>query len=121
MQPRYFIRAISIVAALLVTASFACAQVSDDVVKIGVLTDMTGLYSDLIGPGSVAAAHMAVEDFGGKALGKRIEVISADHQNKPDVGAGIARRWFDLEQVDAIVDGPTSSVRIRRARNIASK
>ena len=110
MKPRYFIRAISSVAALLVTTSFAGAQVSDDVVKIGVLTDMTGLYSDLSGPGSVAAAHMAVEDFGGKALGKRIEVISADHQNKPDVGAGIARRWFDLEQVDAIVDVPTSSV-----------
>src|SRR6516165_6433511 len=71
---------------------------------------MTGLYSDLSGPGSVAAAQMAVEDFGGKVLGKRIEVISADHQNKPDVGAGIARRWFDLEQVDAIVDVPTSSV-----------
>ena len=110
MKPRCFIRAISSVAALLVTTSFAGAQVSDDVVKIGVLTDMTGLYSDLSGPGSVAAAQMAVKDFGGKVLGKRIEVISADHQNKPDVGAGIARRWFDLEQVDAIVDVPTSSV-----------
>ena len=110
MKPKYFMRAISSVAALLVTTSFAGAQVSDDVVKIGVLTDMTGLYSDLSGPGSVAAAQMAVEDFGGKVLGKRIEVISADHQNKPDVGAGIARRWFDLERVDAIVDVPTSSV-----------
>ena len=110
MKPRYFVQAISSVAVLLVTTSFAGAQVSDDVVKIGVLTDMTGLYSDLSGPGSVAAAKMAVEDFGGKVLGKRIEVISADHQNKPDVGAGIARRWFDLEQVDAIVDVPTSSV-----------
>ena len=110
MKARYLVRAISSVAALLVTTSFAGAQVSDDVVKIGVLTDMTGLYSDLSGPGSVAAAQMAVEDFGGKVLGKRIEVVAADHQNKPDVGASIARRWFDLEQVDAIADVPTSSV-----------
>jgi branched-chain amino acid transport system substrate-binding protein len=94
----------------LVTTSFAGAQVSDGVVKIGVLTDMTGLYSDLSGRGSVAAAQMAVEDFGGKVLGKRIEVVAADHQNKPDVGASIARRWFDLERVDAIADIPTSSV-----------
>jgi len=110
MKARYLVRAISSAAALLVTTSFAGAQVSDGVVKIGVLTDMTGLYSDLSGRGSVAAAQMAVEDFGGKVLGKRIEVVAADHQNKPDVGASIARRWFDLEQVDAIADVPTSSV-----------
>jgi branched-chain amino acid transport system substrate-binding protein len=85
-------------------------QISDDVVKIGVLTDMSGLYSDLSGPGSVVAAQMAVEDFGGKVLGKKIEVVSADHQNKPDVGATIARRWYDTEQVDAIVDVPVSSI-----------
>src|SRR4051794_34520049 len=101
---------ISCVAAGLLAATCAHAQVSDDVVKIGVLADMNGLYSDLSGPGSVAAAQMAVEDFGGKVLGKRIEVISADHQNKPDVGANIARRWFDQEQVDAIVDVPVSSI-----------
>ena len=110
MKARYLVRAISSAAALLVTTSFAGAQVSDGVVKIGVLTDMTGLYSDLSGRGSVAAAQMAVEDFGGKVLGKRIEVVAADHQNKPDVGASIARRWFDLERVDAIADVPTSSV-----------
>ena len=110
MKARYLVRAISSAAALLVTTSFAGAQVSDGVVKIGVLTDMTGLYSDLSGPGSVAAAQMAVEDFGGKVMGKRIEVVAADHQNKPDVGASIARRWFDLERVDAIADVPTSSV-----------
>ena len=110
MKARYLVRAISSAAALLVTTSFAGAQVSDGVVKIGVLTDMTGLYSDLSGRGSVAAAQMAVEDFGGKVMGKRIEVVAADHQNKPDVGAGIARRWFDLERVDAIADVPTSSV-----------
>lgn len=86
------------------------AQVSDDVVKIGVLADMSGIYSDLSGIGSVAAAQMAVEDFGGTVLGKRIEVISADHQNRPDIGANIARTWYDREQVDVIADVPVSSV-----------
>lgn len=98
--------------AMLLAAPFtaAHAQVSDDVVKIGVLADLSGLYSDLSGIGSVEAAKMAVEDFGGTVLGKKIEVVSADHQNKPDIGADIARRWYDREQVDAIVDVPTSSV-----------
>jgi branched-chain amino acid transport system substrate-binding protein len=88
----------------------ARAQISDDVVKIGVLTDMSSLYSDLAGPGSVIAAKMAVADFGGKVAGKPIEVISADHLNKPDVGSNIARQWIDQDHVDAIVDVPTSSV-----------
>jgi branched-chain amino acid transport system substrate-binding protein len=87
----------------------AFAQVSDDVVKIGVLNDQSGLYADIGGSGSVLAAKMAVEDFGGSVLGKRVEVISADHQNKPDVGSAIARRWFDTEKVDAIVDVPHSA------------
>ncbi|MGH6708597.1 MAG: ABC transporter substrate-binding protein, partial [Bradyrhizobium sp.] len=73
----------------LVTPAFA--QVSDDVVKIGVLNDQSGLYADIGGQGSVLAAKMAVEDFGGSVLGKRVEVIFADHQNKPDVGSAIAR------------------------------
>jgi len=88
----------------------ASAQVSDDVVKIGVLTDLSGPASTPTGQGSVTAAQMAVGDFGGTVLGKKIEVISADHQLKPDVGAGIARRWYDTEQVDVIVDVPVSSV-----------
>ncbi|WP_336490802.1 ABC transporter substrate-binding protein [Methylobacterium nigriterrae] len=88
----------------------AIAQISDDVVKIGVLVDMNGLYSDLSGIGSVTAARMAVEDFGGTVLGKRIEVVSADHQNKPDIGASITRQWIDREQVDVIVDVPVSSI-----------
>jgi branched-chain amino acid transport system substrate-binding protein len=88
----------------------ASAQVSDDVVKIGVLTDLSGPASTPTGKGSVTAAEMAVEDFGGKVLGKKIEVISADHQLKPDVGAAIARRWYDSEQVDVILDVPVSSV-----------
>ncbi|HJV82595.1 ABC transporter substrate-binding protein [Noviherbaspirillum sp.] len=89
--------------------SHAQQKVSDDVVKIGILTDMSGLYSDLSGEGSVAAAKMAVEDFGGKVLGKPIEVISADHQNKSDVAAGKAREWFDAQKVDMINDLVTSS------------
>jgi len=96
-------------AAIFNLAAPACAQVSDDMVKIGVLNDQSGLYSDLSGPGSTIAAKMAVEDFGGTVLGKPIEVVSADHQNKPDVGSAIARRWIDTEKVDVIVDVPHSA------------
>jgi len=88
----------------------ASAQVSDDVVKLGVLNDQSAIYSDLSGQGSVVAARMAVEDHGGTAAGKRIEVIFADHQNKPDVGSATASRWYDAERVDAVVDVPVSSV-----------
>ena len=91
-------------------ASSAAAQITDNVVKIGVLNDQSGLYADLSGQGSVLAAKLAVEDFGGKVDGTPIEVIFADHQNKPDVGSNIARQWFDVDQVDVIVDVPTSSV-----------
>jgi branched-chain amino acid transport system substrate-binding protein len=99
-------------AALLLGASatMAFAQVSDNVVKIGVLTDLSGPASTPTGPGSVAAAQMAIDDFGGSVLGKPIQLISADHQLKPDIGAGIARRWYDTEQVDLILDVPVSSV-----------
>ena len=91
-------------------AAAAQAQVSDGVVKIGVLTDMSGVYADIAGPGSVLAAKMAVEDFGAAAKGMKVEVVSADHQNKPDVGSTIARTWYDVDKVDAIFDTPTSSV-----------
>ncbi len=97
-------------AAVLAWSSAAGAQVSDDVVKIGVLTDLSGPAASATGPGSVAAAQMAVEDFGGKVLGKPITVISADHQIKPDIAAGIARQWYDRDQVDLIVDVPVSAV-----------
>ena len=85
-------------------AGRAADKVSDGAVRIGVLTDMTGFYSDLAGPGSVLAVKMAVADFGGKVLGKPIEVVSADHQNKPDIASNIARKWFDEGGVDAVVD-----------------
>ena len=87
-------------------------KISDDVVKIAVLTDMSGLYTDLGGPGSVAAAQLAIDEFGGKVLGKPIVLVSADHQNKADVGASKAREWFDTQQVDLIVDVPNSGVAI---------
>ncbi len=96
--------------ALVAFTGAASAQISDDVVKIGVLTDMSSLYADATGKGSLTAVEMAVADYGGKVKGKPVEVISADHQNKPDVGVSIARNWYDNEKVDAIMDVPTSSV-----------
>jgi branched-chain amino acid transport system substrate-binding protein len=96
--------------AFAVSGTAANAQISDDVVKIGVLTDMSSLYADATGKGSLAAVQMAVADYGGKVKGKPVEVVSADHQNKPDVGVSIARNWYDNEKVDAIFDVPTSSV-----------
>ena len=86
------------------------AEISSGVVKLGVLTDESGVFSSLSGEGSVEATRIAVEDFGGKAAGKSIEIIHADHQNKTDIGAAIARRWFDNEDVDVIVDVPNSAI-----------
>jgi branched-chain amino acid transport system substrate-binding protein len=97
-------------ASIVAAPGIANAQISDGVVKIGVLNDMSSLYADVTGPGSVLAAQMAVEDFGAAGKGMKVEIVSADHQNKPDVGASIARQWYDTDRVDAIVDVPTSSV-----------
>jgi branched-chain amino acid transport system substrate-binding protein len=94
----------------LLLAHSASAQISDGVVKLGVLTDLSGPASDATGQGSVTAAEMAVADFGGKVAGKPIEVISANHQLKADIGAQIARRWYDEEHVDVILDVPVSAV-----------
>lgn len=89
----------------------ASAQgLSDDKVKIGVLSDMSGVYKSLEGPGAVVAAKMAIEDFGGEVMGKTIEIISADHQNKPDIGASTAREWIDTQGVDMITALDNSSV-----------
>ncbi len=104
----------SLLASAMLFAATAAAQqkISDDVVKIGVLTDMTGGYADFAGAGAVTAARMAVADFSkdGTVLGKKIEVVYSDHQNKPDVGASRARQWFDQEQVDVIVELVTTNV-----------
>ena len=88
----------------------AMAQFSSDVVRIGVLTDESGPYADSAGPGAILAAKMAVEDVGGAVKGHRIEIVDADTQNKPDVAAAIARRWFDTEGVSAIVDLPVTPI-----------
>jgi branched-chain amino acid transport system substrate-binding protein len=113
------IAAIGALGAMLLSPQLALGQISDDVVKIGVLTDMNGPASSPTGKGSVTAAQMAVEDFGGTVLGKPITVVVGDHQLKPDIGAGIARRWYDVEQVDLIVDVPISAVGLA-VQNIAN-
>lgn len=104
-----FKRSTIVAACMALTAGAAHAEFSDGVVKIGVLTDMSGTYSDLSGQGSVVAAQMAVEDFGAAKKGIKVEIISADHQNKGDVASSIARQWYDRDGVDAIVDLVTSS------------
>jgi branched-chain amino acid transport system substrate-binding protein len=98
---------------------FASAQ--DKTVKIGALSDQSGLYADLGGPGSTLAAQMAVEDSGLTAKGWKIDIISGDHQNKPDVGTAIARQWFDVEKVDVIVDVPNSGVALAVSNTVKEK
>ena len=101
---------VAAVAAIASLPAPAPAQISDHVVKIGVLTDLSGPASDATGQGSVLAAQMAIEDFGGKVAGVPVEVISANHQLKPDIGSEIATRWYDVEKVDLILDVPISAV-----------
>ncbi len=106
---------------LALAQSAKSAALSGGKVVIGVMNDMSGLYADIGGPGSLFAAQMAVQDFGGKVLGKPVQILSADHQNKPDVGATKAREWYDTEGVDMIVDVPTSSVAIAVGKVAAEK
>src|SRR6202166_3890449 len=103
------------IAALVMTTSLvlsgsALAQALDKVVKVGSLGDQSGLYQDIGGPGSTVAAQMAIEDSGLLAKGWKIDLISGDHQNKPDVGANIAKQWIDVEKVDVFVDLASSGV-----------
>ncbi len=97
------------------------AMAQEKVVKIGVLNDMSGLYADLSGSGSVEAAKMAAEEFGNKVAGMPIQVIGADHQNKPDIGSGIATKWYDVDGVDVVVDVPNSGVALALAKITADK
>jgi branched-chain amino acid transport system substrate-binding protein len=99
----------------------AQAQYSGGVVKIGVLTDMSSLYADLTGFGSVVAANLAVQDFDPAAHGMKVEIVSADHQNKADIGSNIARQWLDLDGVDVIIDVPTSSVALAVNETVREK
>ena len=100
----------ALLVSLALAGGAAQAQISDGVIKIGVLNDQSGTYADLAGPGSVVAARMAVEDFGAAKKGMKVEILVADHLNKPDVGSTIARQWYDVDKVDVIMDVPTSSV-----------
>ena len=116
------IRNAAFLAAVLTSTVAAAQSIADGTIKIGVMNDMSGLYSDISGRGAVVAARMAVEDFGAAAKGLKVEIVCADHQNKPDIGASIARNWIDVDHVDVIVDVPTSSValasRMSRVRRI---
>ena len=107
------------VAALLATP--AQAQISGDTIKIGLITDMSGLYADIDGPGGVEAIRMAVAEMGGMINGKKIEVLSADHQNKADVAAGKAREWFDTQGLDMLIGGSNSGTNLAMAKLAAEK
>jgi branched-chain amino acid transport system substrate-binding protein len=102
--------ALSLLAVAVIGGGTAYAQISDDVVRIGVLNDQSNVYADLGGQGSVIAARMAIDDVGGKVLGKPIDILVADHQSKADVGASIARQWFDSDKVDLAIGFDNSSV-----------
>ena len=101
--------------ALALVASFGVAaasagEISDNVVRVGVLNDISGIFQDTNGMGSVEAARMAAEDFNGGGKGIKVEIVYADHQNKADVGSAIVRKWLDVDKVDAVVDVPNSAV-----------
>ncbi len=96
-------------AVLALAGASAMAQISDDVVRVGILSDLSGPFADITGPGSVAAIQMAIDDFGGQVLGKKIELFTADHQNKADIASSKAREWFDTGKVDAIMDVAVSA------------
>ncbi|HTB04822.1 MAG TPA: ABC transporter substrate-binding protein [Bradyrhizobium sp.] len=110
MKNRNRILASLLIGTALSLASVGLAAAQDKTVKIGALSDQSGLYADLGGPGSTLAAQMAIEDSGLTAKGWKIDLISGDHQNKPDIGTAIARQWFDVDKVDVIVDVPNSGV-----------
>lgn len=107
---RFLAQALAVATGALIGATTAQAQASDGVVRIGFMSDQAGPYSGVGGPGSALAVRMAIEDFGGKVLGKPIELVVADDQNKPNVGIGIARQWIESEKVDAIIGGSTTSI-----------
>ena len=102
-------KAIKLAAVLVTLLAMPAGAETNGTLRIGVLNDMSSVYADFQGPGSVVAAQMAVEDFA-KQSKRKVEVTSGDHQNKPDIGAGIARRWLDVEGVDMIIDMPNSAV-----------
>ena len=108
-------------AAMVAAMAPAQAQISGDVIKIGIITDMSGLYSDIDGAAGVEAIRMAVAEMGGMVAGKKIEVLYADHQNKPDVAAAKAREWFDTQGVDMLIGGTNSGTALAMAKVAAEK
>jgi branched-chain amino acid transport system substrate-binding protein len=111
----------AIVSAAVLSAGAAYGQISDNMIKIGVLSDMSGLYADLGGPGSVLAARLAVEDFDAKGKGINVEIVGGDHQNKPDIGSNLTRTWIDTDKVDVIVDVPNSGVALAVSEVVRDK
>ena len=103
-------RKFSLAAAALVAVLATGAAGQEQRVKLGVLTDMSGTFADLSGAGSVEAARLAIEEFGGSVLGQKIELVFADHQHKPEVGLNTARQWYDVDGVDVILDVPNSAI-----------
>jgi branched-chain amino acid transport system substrate-binding protein len=101
---------VAIVTVLTVATLMTPVAAQESSLRLGVLTDMSSLYADNAGQGSVVAAQMAVDDFGGKVLGRKIQIVAADHQNKADIGATIAKRWIDSENVELVLDVPNSAV-----------
>ena len=118
---RRFAASVALAALCLATPALAQEKTADKTIKIGVLNDMSSLYADIGGPNSVAAVKMAVEDSGLKAKGWNIEVMSGDHQNKPDIGVNIARQWIDADKVDAIADTPNSGVALAVSNLVKEK
>jgi branched-chain amino acid transport system substrate-binding protein len=112
--------AVSTVAAMNL-APFAYAQISGDVVKIGYITDLSGVYADIDGPGGIEAIRMAIADFGGTVNGKKIELLTADHLNKPDIAASKAREWFDQQEIDVLIGGTNSGAGLAMAKVAAEK
>ena len=108
------------VAALALSTGMAQAEITAKKVKIGILTDLSGTYSDLAGQGTIVAAQMAIEDFGGKVNGNPVELVSADHQNKADIASAIARKWYENEGVDAIAELVTTAA-ARAVREVAKE
>jgi branched-chain amino acid transport system substrate-binding protein len=117
----FFSRAKIVVVALVGLLSASTLAQAQDRIRIGVLNDQSGVFAAYQGIGSVIAAQMAVEDYGGRAAGKTVEVVSADHQNKPDIGVAIARRWYENENVEAIFDLPNSSIALAVANMTEQK
>ncbi len=104
--------------AIAFASSSVLAQYTDGIIRIGVAADMSSLYTDIGGPGSVTAARLAVQDFAAAAKGMKVEIISADHQNKPDLASTIVGAWTDLDKVDVILDGTSSGVGLALRRAI---